>query len=37
MRVIYPQFNAAAQFGEVRLAVEMEFATLAEFKKAVKY
>ncbi|CAJ2640799.1 unnamed protein product [Trifolium pratense] len=36
VRVIYPQFNAEAQFGEVRLAVEMEFATLAEFKKAVK-
>jgi hypothetical protein len=29
VRVIYPQFNAEAQFGEVRLAVEMEFATLA--------
>jgi hypothetical protein len=36
VRVIYPQFNAEAQFGEVRLAVEMEFVTLAEFKKAVK-
>jgi hypothetical protein len=36
VRVIYPQFNAEAEFGEVRLAVEMEFATLAEFKKAVK-
>jgi hypothetical protein len=36
VRVIYPQFNVEAEFGEVRLAVEMEFATLAEFKKAVK-